>query len=59
VYPFAERNELIVAFHVRAQGVVRLGDELADYKRIEPAKLRPWPMGTGQAVRDWLHRREG
>ena len=29
-------------------------NELADYKRVPPEKLRPWPMGTGQAVTDWL-----
>ena len=57
VYGFPERNELIVAYHVRATGQVTLGEELADYKRVPPDKLRPWPMGTGHAVKDWLERR--
>jgi hypothetical protein len=55
-YSFPERNELIVAYHVVAQGEILLGDELAGYKRVDPDKLRPWPMGTGHAVRDWLAR---
>jgi NAD+ diphosphatase len=57
LYPFARRNELIIAYHVPASGTVRLNDELADYRRIAPGKLRPWDFGTGLAVRDWLARR--
>lgn len=54
LYPFAQRNELIIAYHVRAQGAIRLGDELEAYKRVPRDRLRPWPFGTGHAVRDWL-----
>ncbi len=57
VYAFTERNELIVAYHVRATGAVVVGDELEGYKRVAPEKLRPWPMGTGHAVRAWLEAR--
>jgi len=59
VYGFPERNEVILAYHVRATGTVAIGEELADYKRVPPEKLKPWPMGTGHAVRDWLSRRGG
>lgn len=54
VYPFEQRNELIVAYHVRAHGPITLGEELAGYKAIAREKLRPWPFGTGLAVRDFL-----
>ena len=54
VYPFEPMNQIIVAYHVRASGTVVVGDELAAIKRVSPAKLRPWPLGTGQAVADWL-----
>ena len=54
VYPFFEMNQLILAYHVRAEGEIVLGEELAAFKRVPPEKLRPWPLGTGQAVRDWL-----
>lgn len=57
LYPFAQRNELIIAYHVPAAGTVRLNEELADYRRIAPEKLRPWDFGTGLAVADWLKRR--
>ena len=56
-YTFEMRNELIVAYHVKATGTVTVGEELEGYKAIEPAKLRPWPFGTGHAVSDWLARR--
>jgi len=57
LYPFALRNELIIAYHVPATGTVRLNEELADIRRVAPEKLRPWDFGTGLAVADWLKRR--
>jgi len=57
VYPFFEMNQILVAYHVVAQGEVVIGDEIAEFRRIPPGKLRPWTMGTGPAVRDWLERR--
>ena len=57
VYPFVERNEVIIAYHVVARGEIRVGEELEGFKAIEPAKLRSWPFGTGLAVTDWLNRR--
>lgn len=57
VYDFARKNEVIIAFHVAAEGEVRLSAELADYRLIEPAKLRPWPAATGLALADWMRGR--
>lgn len=54
VYAFPMRNELIVAYHVRAAGEIVVGDELEQVKAVPADKLRPWPFGTGEAVRDWL-----
>jgi len=56
VYPFEVRNELIIAFHVRTAGEVRLNDELAAYKLIPKEKLKAWPFGTGLAVQAWIDR---
>ncbi len=53
-YSFIERNQLILAFHLIAGGTISLGEELQEFKRVAPEKLRPWPFGTGPAVRDWL-----
>ncbi|UJR78227.1 NUDIX domain-containing protein [Sandaracinus amylolyticus] len=57
VYPFLQRNEVIATWHVRARGAITLGEELEAYKRIPIPKLRPWPFGTGLAVKDWLAKR--
>ncbi len=57
LYPFHEMNQLIIAYHLTARGAITLGNELDGMKRIPPERLRPWPMGTGQAVADWLERR--
>jgi ADP-ribose pyrophosphatase YjhB (NUDIX family) len=53
-YGFAQMNQLIIAFHVKAAGPITLNEELAEYKLLEPAQVRPWPTGTGHAMRDWL-----
>jgi len=58
LYPFARRNELIIAYHVPATGTLRLNEELAEVRRIAPEKLRSWDFGTGLAVADWLKRRQ-
>jgi len=53
-YSFFERNQLILAYHVQAEGVIQLGHELEKVKLVPIADVRPWPMGTGPALRDWL-----
>jgi NADH pyrophosphatase NudC (nudix superfamily) len=57
VYEFASKNEVIIAYHVAAEGEICLGEELVDYRLIEPARLRPWPLGTGLAMADWMRAR--
>jgi len=57
-YSFFQMNQLILAFHVKAAGEVALGDEIEEVKYVSPERLRPWPFGTGPAVRDWLEARE-
>ena len=49
VYPFAQKNELIVAYHVLARGTITLGDELEAFKRVPPDRLKPWPSTRGLA----------
>lgn len=53
-YRFERQNQIILAYHVPATGVITLGEELSDYKRIAPEKARYWPVATGLALRDWL-----
>ncbi|MCA1324843.1 NUDIX domain-containing protein [Herbaspirillum sp. alder98] len=58
VYEFIRKNELIIAYHVRATGVIRLSPELLEYRLSDPADMRPWPAGTGHAVADWMRARD-
>lgn len=53
-YAFEQRNQLIMAYHVRIHDEPVLGDELESYKRLPPEQVRPWALGTGPALRDWL-----
>jgi len=57
VYGFDAMNQVIIAYHVRAQGHIQLGAELAAYKAVPIHRLKPWPFATGLAVRDWLANR--
>jgi NADH pyrophosphatase NudC (nudix superfamily) len=58
-YPFERLNQIIFVYHVLGgPGEIRLAaDELADYKEVPIEKIRPWPQGTGPALRDWLAKR--
>lgn len=58
-YSFEMRNQLLLVYHVIAlEPEIRLGeDELAAFKRVPLAEVKPWPRGTGPALRDWLRAR--
>lgn len=54
-YVFEEMNQLIIAYHVKASGIPKISnDEIDSIKCIPIDKLKPWSLGTGPVVRDWL-----
>src|SRR4030095_2873231 len=53
-YIFERKNEVMLCYHVVAKGTVKLGAELAEYRRYKPADLKPWRRATGLAVADWM-----
>ncbi len=57
VWDFQKKNQLIVAYHVQAQGDIRLSPELAEARLWPPEEVRCWPQGTGQALATWLRGR--
>jgi NAD+ diphosphatase len=59
LYPFFQRNQLLIAYHVLATGTICMGDELADIKPVAFDKIKPWSFGTGLALQDWLERKMG
>ena len=54
LYPFTQKNQLLIAYHVVAEGRIVLNEELAEVRLIEPGRLKAWDFGTGFAVADWL-----
>lgn len=58
IYPFQRINQLIIAYHIKVRGPlsdIRLQvEEIEAYKKVPLRNLRPWPEGTGLAVRDFL-----
>ena len=59
VYEFVQMNQIIIAYDViLSEGEIIIDkEELADFKTIKSSELRPWPSGTGQAVKKWLFQR--
>lgn len=53
-YAFTEQNQLLVVYHIRAWGEIRTNHEIAEVKLQPASEVRPWRMGTGHAMRDWL-----
>ena len=54
VYDFQRMNQIIIAYHVRAHGELRLSPELAEAKWFAPERVRCWQAGTGLALAQWL-----
>lgn len=58
IYTFFQRNEIIITYHVRATGEIRTDEtEIQAYKLVPISQLKPWPFGTGPAVKEWLAKR--
>ena len=57
VYDFQRMNQVIIAYHVVAEGEVRLSPELVDWRLVDLPQLKCWPAGTGYALADWLRSR--
>ena len=57
IYEFTRMNQVIIAYHVVADGEVVLSPELAEYRLFDYDKVKCWPSGTGFALADWLRTR--
>jgi NADH pyrophosphatase NudC (nudix superfamily) len=54
VYAFEQMNQVIIAYHVPAEGSITLNEELDDFRHVPLHECKVWPAGTGFALRDWL-----
>ncbi|MFD2574033.1 NUDIX domain-containing protein [Spirosoma soli] len=60
IYTFYQRNEVIFTYHVRASGAIVMDQtELQAIKVVPIAEIKPWPFGTGPAVKEWQAKRLG
>ena len=53
-YGFEQMNQVIIAYHLIASGEIKLNEELDAYKLMEKHEIKPWNMGTGLALQDYL-----
>lgn len=53
VYEFIQKNQVIIAYHAKAEGDIELSAELLEYRLYDPQDIVCWPAGTGYAVADW------
>ena len=56
IYPFLKVNQLILAYHVKAEGNIILNEELDAFKIISKEQLKNWNFGAGSipAITKWL-----
>jgi hypothetical protein len=58
MYSFFQKNQLLLVYHLVADGEITINDELEEIRHVSADTLRPWPFGTGPAVKDWLERKK-
>ncbi|GAB2180177.1 NUDIX domain-containing protein [Denitratisoma sp. agr-D3] len=58
-YFFERKNQVLLAYHLRAGGEIRLNEELAEYRLFAPDAVPPLPTAIGRIMADWLRRRYG
>ena len=54
LFPFARMNQLIIAYHVQAKGVIKLNDELDETIIVQKDELVGWRETGKFEVADWL-----
>ena len=54
-YMFGPKNQLIIAYAVKAHGRIKMNHELDEYKVIPVNKLKGWKTATGEAVTHWVN----
>ncbi len=53
-WEFLRMNQVIVAYHLRVEGEVRLSPELVEYRWEKASEVKCWPSGTGYALAHWV-----
>jgi NAD+ diphosphatase len=53
-WEFLRMNQVLVAYHVRVDGEVKLSPELLEYQWHSAQSVKCWPSGTGYALAHWV-----
>lgn len=53
-WEFLRMNQVVIAYHVRVDGEVKLSPELVEYQWKTAQEARCWPSGTGYALAHWV-----
>lgn len=64
IYPYTEQNQIIIVYHIKAEGQIILSEEIDAVKLYTKEQLNDWPFGQenlpgwpfgcGWAIGDWL-----
>jgi NADH pyrophosphatase NudC (nudix superfamily) len=57
VHEFLRQNQIIITYHARCHGEVRLSPELVEYGLFALEDVKCWSSGTGLALAAWLRSR--
>ena len=58
-YFFDRKNQVLLAYHIRARGEICLNHELAEYRLFAPEDVPALPTAIGRIMNDWLMRQFG
>jgi len=53
-YFFERKNQVLLAYHVRARGEIVLNEELAEYRLFAPQDVPPLATTIDRIMQDWL-----
>ena len=54
VCAFEQQNQVLIGYHLKAEGNIVLNEELDDFRMMQPDRIKPWDMGTGILIQQWL-----
>lgn len=54
LFPFSRAGQIIIAYHIIANGDIKLNEELDDYKIVQKNELRGYSKSGTFEVQEWL-----
>ncbi len=54
VLPFARANQIVIAYHIKAHGEIKLNEELDAFKVVQKSELRGYARNNKFEIQEWL-----